>query len=269
MPQRRRAARAAVLTAAAAASLAIASPAWAAAGKPHNPPGDNGTVKIDGAPFGDSVDNQPHVGCEFELEFFNFDEGETADITLAAHPPTGRTTVKFLDNYVISDDPASGAANDHDAVVRFSANDLALAGLDAQPQQGYHIKLTVDLTDGKGKAKQKVFWLQPCAASPTPTPSTSTPGEGSPTPTPGGSQNPSENPSANPSENPSANPSANPSPSDASGVGGNGGGGDTEGGLPLTGVAVTSISLAGLALIVGGVVLMALRRRRDKITFTS
>jgi LPXTG-motif cell wall-anchored protein len=34
-------------------------------------------------------------------------------------------------------------------------------------------------------------------------------------------------------------------------------------------VAATSISLTGLALIVSGVVLMVLRRRRDKITFTS
>ncbi|MFC0508768.1 LPXTG cell wall anchor domain-containing protein [Micromonospora costi] len=262
MPQRRRATRAAVLTAAATAGLAIAAPAWAGAGNPHNPPGDNGTVKIDGAPFEDSVDNQPHVGCEFELEFFNFDAGDTADITLAAQPPSGKfTTVKFLDNYVISDDPASGAANDHDAVIRFSANDLALAGVQAHPKQGYHIKLTVDLTDGKGKAKHKVFWLQPCESPETPT--TPNPGGGSPTPTPGGSENPSANPSVSPSV------PGTPAGGGSGGTGGTEGSGGSEGSLPLTGVAATSISLTGLALIVGGVVLMALRRRRDKITFTS
>jgi LPXTG-motif cell wall-anchored protein len=249
MPQRRHAARAALTAAAATACLAFATPAWAT-GNPHNPPGDNGTVKIDGTPFEDSVDNQPHVGCEFEVEFFNFDEGDTADITLAAQPPSGQfQTVKFLDNYVISDDPASGAENDHDAVIRFSADDLALAGISPHEEQGYHVKLTVDLTDGKGKAKHKVFWLQPCAASPSPSPSV--PGDGSGTPTPGGSDNPSETPGV-----------------PGSSVSGGGGGG-TEGGLPLTGVAATSIALTGVVLIGGGVVLMTLRRRRDKIRFTS
>ncbi|MBQ1013629.1 LPXTG cell wall anchor domain-containing protein, partial [Micromonospora sp. M51] len=38
--------------------------------------------------------------------------------------------------------------------------------------------------------------------------------------------------------------------------------------LPLTGVAVTSIALGGVALIGGGALLM-MRRRRDRITFTS
>ncbi|WP_279306120.1 LPXTG cell wall anchor domain-containing protein [Micromonospora globispora] len=39
--------------------------------------------------------------------------------------------------------------------------------------------------------------------------------------------------------------------------------------MPLTGVAATSTALTGLALIGGGAALMVLRRRRDKITFTS
>ncbi|GAA4561778.1 hypothetical protein GCM10023176_01140 [Micromonospora coerulea] len=253
MPQRRHVARAAFTAAAATACLAFAAPAWAAAplAGPHNPPGDNGTVKIDGTPFEDHVDNQPHVGCEFELEFFNFDEGDTADITLAAQPPSGKfQQVKFLDNYIISNDPASGANDDHDEVIKFSANDLALAGVEAHPEQGYHVKLTVDLTDGHGKAKHKVFWIQPCESSESPSPTPSTPGEESPTPTPGGSDNPSANPSG-------------------SAGGGNGGGNGTGGSLPLTGVAATSTALTGLALIGGGAALMVLRRRRDKITFTS
>jgi hypothetical protein len=38
--------------------------------------------------------------------------------------PSGQfTTVKNLDNYTISDDPANGANNDHDAVIEFSALD--------------------------------------------------------------------------------------------------------------------------------------------------
>ncbi|MEU0151669.1 LPXTG cell wall anchor domain-containing protein [Micromonospora fulviviridis] len=261
MPQRRHVARAALTAAAATAMLGlVAAPAWAT-GNPHNPKGDNGTVKIDGAPFSDKVDNQPHVTCEFELEFFNFDQNQKANITLWAQAPSATPKDKVVwsnSNVLISDDPASGAENDHDVVIKLSSKDLDLTGLNLHPQQGYHIKLDVDLTDGKAfDDKHKVFWLKPCESSTgSPTPTPTMPGEETPTPTPGGSENPSENPSGTPAPGTSVS-------------GGAGGGSGTEGGLPLTGVAVTSISLTGLVLIGGGVLLMALRRRRDKITFTS
>ncbi|MFG3300721.1 LPXTG cell wall anchor domain-containing protein [Micromonospora chersina] len=260
MPQRRHVARAALTAAAATALLGLAAaPAWAT-GNPHNPKGDNGTVKIDGAEFTDKVDNQPHVTCDFELEFFNFDQDQKANITLWAQAPSATPKDKVVwskSDVLISDDPASGAENDHDEVIKLSSTDLDLTGLNLQPQQGYHIKLDVDLTDGKAfDDKHKVFWLTPCESTQSPTPTPSTPGEETPTPTPGGSENPSENPSGTPAPGTSVG-------------GGAGGGSGTEGGLPLTGVAATSISLTGLALIGGGVLLMALRRRRDKITFTS
>ncbi|WP_433286435.1 LPXTG cell wall anchor domain-containing protein [Micromonospora sp. CA-244673] len=256
MPQRRHVARAALTAAAATALLGLATPAWAT-GNPHNPKGDNGTVKIDGTPFSDKVDNQPHVTCDFELEFFNFDKDQKADITLWAQAPSATPKDKVVwskKNVVISTDPASGAENDHDAVISLSSKDLDLAGLTLHPKQGYHLKLDVDLTDGRSSAgKHKVFWLKPCESPGNPTtPTPSTPGGETPTPTPGGSEN----------------PSGTPAPGTSAG-GGQGGGSGTEGGLPLTGVAATSISLAGLALIGGGVLLMTLRRRRDRITFTS
>ncbi|MCW3844884.1 LPXTG cell wall anchor domain-containing protein [Micromonospora yasonensis] len=252
MRQRRHVARAALTAAAATALLGLATPAWATG----NPPGDNGTVKIDGMPFSDNVDNEPHVTCQFELEFFNFDTNQKANLTLWAQPPSSTPKDRIVwsrQNVLISKDPASGAENDHDEVIRLSANDLDLSGL-TQKQQGYHIKLDVDLIGGKSNdGKHKVFWLKPCASSESPSPNPSTPGGESPNPTPGGSENPSENPSGTPG-------------APGSSVGGGTG---TEGGLPLTGVAATSISLTGLALIGGGVLLMALRRRRDKVRFTS
>ncbi|MGC5017612.1 hypothetical protein [Micromonospora sp. DT47] len=245
MPQRRYVARAALIATAATACLAFAAPAWAGAAltpaAPHNPAGDNGTVKIDGKSFEDKVDNQPHVTCDFELEFFNFDTYQAADITLTAQPPSGNgKVVWYLKNKVISTDDAGGAENDHDEVIRLSSADLDLAGLEAHPKQGYHLKLDVDLTDGRSSdAKHKVFWLQPCLTT------------GSPSPSP------------TPSESSSTSPGTPTSPG---APGGSGGGG---GGLPITGVAATSTALTGLVLIGGGVALMALRRRRDKITFTS
>ena len=62
--------------------------AWAGS----NPPGNNGTVKIDGTPFDDAPDNQPHVGCIFQVDFYGYDEGNLfADITFEAHPPPARS----------------------------------------------------------------------------------------------------------------------------------------------------------------------------------
>ena len=56
-----------------------------------NPAGDNGTIKIDDLPFDDLPNNEPHVGCTFQVDFYGFDEGDlNADVTFEAHPPTLR-----------------------------------------------------------------------------------------------------------------------------------------------------------------------------------
>jgi hypothetical protein len=34
-----------------------------------NPPGNNGTIKIDATPFDDLPDNEPQVGCSFQVDF--------------------------------------------------------------------------------------------------------------------------------------------------------------------------------------------------------
>ena len=61
-----------------AAVIGAAGPAGAQA----DPPGNNGTVKIDGVEFDDHPDNEPHVGCEFQVDFYGFDEGDLyADVT--------------------------------------------------------------------------------------------------------------------------------------------------------------------------------------------
>jgi hypothetical protein len=52
------------------AVLLFANPVGASStGKAGGPPGNNGTVKIDGQPFDNHPDNQPHVGCDFEVDF--------------------------------------------------------------------------------------------------------------------------------------------------------------------------------------------------------
>ena len=55
----------AALSAAATAMLLAGAGGAAAA----NPPGNNGTVKIDDTPFDDLPNNEPHVGCSFQVDF--------------------------------------------------------------------------------------------------------------------------------------------------------------------------------------------------------
>lgn len=227
----------AAAAAGAALTFAMATPVWASAptspqlsGKlsatlKSDPPGANGTVKIDGPEFGLGINNEPHVTCDFQVKFFNFDAGEHANIVFTVHPPTG-SGVELLrrNNVLISNDAASGGKPDPDEVYTFSANDLGLARYEPHPQQGYHVKLTVERIGAPGAGKHKVFWIQPCTAS---TPST---------PPGGGGVN--------------------------GGGGGNGGGGEQPGGgLPLTGVPVAGIVGLGAVLVAGGAALLIARRR--------
>lgn len=57
------------------------------------PPGNIGTVKIDGVPFdaspGAANRNEPHVPCDFRIEFYNYEEGSTWNVTFEAWSPTG------------------------------------------------------------------------------------------------------------------------------------------------------------------------------------
>lgn len=51
--------------ASAGAIVAVLAGGLPSVGTP-NPPGNNGTIKIDDVPFDDHPDNEPHVGCTFQ-----------------------------------------------------------------------------------------------------------------------------------------------------------------------------------------------------------
>ncbi|MCA1845492.1 MAG: DUF5979 domain-containing protein, partial [Actinobacteria bacterium] len=169
-------------------------PAGAASkkGPPGDPPGNNGTVKISRTdpaddPAYDEKNNEP-IGdnCYFWLRFFDFDQGQLADITFAAHPPTGgKDPITDKGNgfgqpgpgVVISDD-AAGGGQDDDAVLGYNLTDY-VRDLKAQEQHGYHIKLTITVKNADGSevpggVKHKVFWIKctPPAAPATPASST-------------------------------------------------------------------------------------------------
>jgi LPXTG-motif cell wall-anchored protein len=226
-------ARTAVTVALTAAALALAAPGWAAApaGTPFlgDPPGANGTVKIDGPEFDEGIDNEPHVSCDFAVRFFDFDQNEHANIVFAVQPPTGSDTVLLRRNGVlISQDPAGGGRPDPDEVLHFSVDDLGLSAYTPHPKQGYHVKLTVERIGAPGAGKHKVFWLRPCEAQTGPGPQGQGGGAGSGEPP----------------------------------VGTPGDGHDAS--LPVTGAAIGTMALAGVALVAGGAALVAVRRRRTR-----
>ena len=156
---------AAVLALIAVASLA--SPAWA-----QDPPENNGTVKIDDVPFDDLPNNEPHVGCTFQVDFYGYDEGDLdATVTFEAHPPTGERQLLLTDTVVIGEDDNSGGGSEAglDASETYT---LDFTGITPHPVQGFHVKLTINAEGSQGAdVKHKVFWVTGCE---TPGPTTTT-----------------------------------------------------------------------------------------------
>jgi hypothetical protein len=135
-----------------------------------NPPGNNGTVKIDDAPFDDAPNNEPHVGCTFQVDFYGYDEGDlNAEVTFEAHPPTGPVQVLLTDTVPIGEDDNSGGGSQAglDASETYT---LDFAGIQPHPVQGFHVKLTINAEGSQGAdVKHKVFWVTGCVPGPTTT----------------------------------------------------------------------------------------------------
>jgi hypothetical protein len=141
------------------------------AGKPEktkpdkpNPKGNNGTIKVDAIDFDDHPNNEPHVGCVFQIDFYNFDQGRlSATYIFDNLDPTGSGEIQ-RGTVGIGQDPAGGG-RDLDASVTVDLTD-ALAATDAEPhpQQGFHVKLTVHADGSIGAdVKHKVFWIEECS----------------------------------------------------------------------------------------------------------
>ncbi|MET3962007.1 hypothetical protein ABIE44_001941 [Marmoricola sp. OAE513] len=151
-----------------------------------DPAGNNGTIKI--TPIGerdDIPDNNPHVTCGFQIEWYGFDQGDYySQVSFEMQAPTGDATItpNGPSSVFVGGDPASGAGT--------------ATGLDARttylptftgtphPKQGFHVKVTVATPFSQGNdSKSKVFWVQPCAGTTPPvvtppavdTPDTDTP----------------------------------------------------------------------------------------------
>jgi LPXTG-motif cell wall-anchored protein len=176
--------RAMLTRTAASAAVAVAVPVLAAgpATAQDDPPGNNGTVKIDGVEFDEHPDNEPHVGCVFQVDFYGFDQGDLqATVTFEAIPPTGDAVLVEDDEVDIGEDEAGGGV-DLDASQTYDLTE-ALAGIEPHPMQGWHVRLTVHAEGSIGAdTKFKTFWVTGCES---PTTTTTTPGSTTTTTKPG------------------------------------------------------------------------------------
>ena len=163
------------LSAGTLAGLIAPAAAFAA---PDDPPGNNGTIKIDAAPFDDHPNNEPHVDCVFQVDFYGFDEGDLyADVLFQGVAPTGGGTL-LSDRVFIGEDANDGGGSTAglDASATYDLTE-ALADVEPHDQQGWHVKLTIRADGSQGAdTKHKVFWVDGCrpAVAPTPVDTTTT-----------------------------------------------------------------------------------------------
>ena len=148
--------RAGLTLAVLAASLAIAVPVSAA-------PGNNGTIKIDGVPWDDiHPNNEPHVGCEFQVDFYGFDANQPVRLIFEAQAPSGDEQVGATGLVLDGDDNSGGGS---EAGYDGSVTPTLTFGPDLfeHPKQGFHVKLTIHTPGADGPdVKHKVFWVTGC-----------------------------------------------------------------------------------------------------------
>jgi hypothetical protein len=235
--------------------VAVAGPASAG----PNPPGNNGTVKVDGAPFDDAPNNEPHVGCTFQVDFYGYDQGDLeATVTFEAHPPTGPAVVLLTDTVFVGEDDNAGGGSEAglDASETYT---LAFGAIQPHPKQGFHVKLTVNAEGSKGAdVKHKVFWVTGCpSGTTTTTGATSTSGT---TSTTGGT---STSGATTTSKATSTSRQASSTTSAVGGASSSAPSSSAGGNLPFTGAGDTvPLLLAALALLGLGALILRARTRQ-------
>jgi hypothetical protein len=213
-----------------------------------DPPGNNGTVKIDGEDFDDHPNNEPHVGCVFQVDWYGFDAGELfSDVTFEVHPPTGSPEVILTDEVFIGGDDNSGGGSEAglDASETYDLTTL-LQAFEPHPNQGWHVKLTVNNDGSQGAdVKHKVFWVSGCETPPTTSTSTTSTTSTSTTSTTMASTT-STAPGESTTTTAVGAVTTTTTPS---------------GELPVTGSTIGPVLAIGVALLVGGAALVGYARR--------
>jgi hypothetical protein len=125
-------------------------------------PGNNGDVKVAGTSVDDIPNNAPHQGCQFDLEFYNFDLGSpdaTYAFTLTAPTKPNGDDVLSSGSVAVGGGPLDGFGQ-LDAVASVDLSDpLGASGVDPV-NQGFHVRLDVTGAGLHGNgAKSKTFWV--------------------------------------------------------------------------------------------------------------
>jgi hypothetical protein len=237
-----------------------------------NPPGNNGTIKLDDTPFDDHPNNEPHLGCVFQVDFYGYDQGDLdAEVTFEAHPPTlraGEDQVLLTDTVFIGEDDNSGGGSQAglDASETYT---LDFTGITPHPAQGFHVKVTINAEGSQGAdVKHKVFWVTGCAPAPTTTTGGTTTTSGETTTSKATSTTGATSTSGETSTSKETTTTAGVEGSSSSAPGGSlGGDSSTPGGgvLPFTGAASLPMQTAAIALLgVGAASLFAGSRGRRR-----
>jgi hypothetical protein len=155
-----------VLLAGASVALAAGMAPTVSAIALDGPPGNNGTIKIDGTPWDNAPDNEPHVGCRFQVDWYGFDANAVSDVTFELQAPTlGNAPLHYVMQLDGDDNSGGGSEAGWDGSANYNLSDL-VAGVKAHPIQGYHVKLTTNTTGSQGAdVKHKVFWVTGCGGS--------------------------------------------------------------------------------------------------------
>jgi len=134
------------------------------------PKGNNGSVKIAQVGDVDNIpDNTPHVGCTFELQWYDFDLGnQTAQVSFTMQKPTLGTVQ--VSGGSTSPNVPGGPGLDTSVAYTLTPNATP------SPTQGYHVKVVVTTPHSKGNdTKSKTFWFSGCNAAPPPPTTTAVP----------------------------------------------------------------------------------------------
>ena len=148
------------------AVLALALGAAAAPVAADDPPGNNGTVKVDTKNLDYLPDNQPQADCVFWIDFYGYDSGAAATVTFTVVAPTVDTEVSFVMPAVDlgpTDASGGGSVAGIDLRQQFDLNDELETYMGPDGLGKAHVKLTVNATGSiNADTKYKTFWVSGC-----------------------------------------------------------------------------------------------------------
>ncbi|MUL41868.1 LPXTG cell wall anchor domain-containing protein [Streptomonospora sp. PA3] len=231
-----------------------------------NHKGNNGRIKVhDSSTTLELPRNEPHV-CEFYLAGHKFDSAQAVSWKIKEIPPTGERNV-VAEGELTLDEDGNGRTDD---IVLPDGHYKAKWEFEGKPQ-----------LPGK---KHKVFWVDCEEDEPTAPPEeepSTPPGNGETTPPPDSGETtppPDEEPSTPPEDGestppedgeatPPADDKETPAPDEESAAPDDGGAAppaddSAEGGLPVTGAALSGLVAAGVVAVGGGGAALYLTRRK-------